>query len=86
MVITDLAKIKIKELLQEKKAKLLQISLAGNVSDGFQTIIKFLTDYPKTYLTITTSPLVLVDLHAYSQFANSLLDFDPETNEIKIRF
>ena len=86
MVITELAKTKIKQELQDKKANFLQLALAGNASSGYQTTITYETELPKFYTTITTNPLVISDPQAYSQFANSLFDFDPESNEIRLTF
>lgn len=85
MVISELAKTKITKLLQQENANLLKILLAGNASVGFQTIITFETARPKEFITITTEPLVVTDPRSYAQLANSLLDFDSETNELKFK-
>jgi len=85
MVISELAKTKITKLLQQENANLLKILLAGNASVGFQTIITFETTRPKEFITITTGPLVVTDPRSYVQLANSLLDFDDQTNELKFK-
>jgi Fe-S cluster assembly iron-binding protein IscA len=85
MVISELAKTKITKLLQQENANLLKILLAGNASVGFQTIITFETARPKEFITITTEPLVVTDPRSYVQLANSLLDFDDQTNELKFK-
>lgn len=85
MVTTELAKTIIQELLQKNKANFLQISLAGNVKDGFQTTITFESKFPAEFITITTNPLILIDPRSYVKFANSILDFDSESNELKFQ-
>ena len=86
MVTTELAKTIIEQLLKKNEANFLQISLAGNVQDGFQTIITFETKYPAEFITITTTnPLILIDPKSYVKFANSILDFDSESNELKFQ-
>ena len=84
MVLTELATTKIKELLQNNNANFLNFRLAGNVNDGYFSIITFLNVKPKEFITITTEPGVLVDPRSYIKLANSILDFDEITNELKI--
>jgi len=86
MVITELAKTKIQELLEKNKANFLNISLAGNDVDGFQTIITFENDYPMEFITITQTPTVLIKPIIYIKFANSILDFNEQANELTLRF
>lgn len=86
MVISELARTKIKELLQEHNAKFLKISLAGNTESGFQTIITFEQIISKDFITITTSPLVFIEPHQYIKFANSILDFNTTANELIFKF
>ena len=85
MVISEVAKTKIKQLLQQNNATILKIQLAGNPVDGHQTIITFEKAWPKEFITITTEPLVLTDPRSYVKLANSLLDFDEITNELKFQ-
>ena len=85
MVISEAAKTKIKELLQQNNASLLKIQLAGNTTTGHQTILTFEQSLPKEFITITTEPRIVADPVSYTKLANSLFDFDEETNELKFQ-
>lgn len=85
MVITELAKIKIQQLLEKNKANFLKISLAGNEEDGFQTIITFENLFPLEFITITQTPKVLIEPFTYIKFANSILDFSEQSDELNLK-
>ena len=82
MVVTDLAKTKIKELLQQKDAKYLNIALAGNTIEGINTIITIHNNLPHSFITISSNPEILVDPLSYPVLSAATLDFNSTTGEL----
>jgi Fe-S cluster assembly iron-binding protein IscA len=82
MVVSDLAKTKIKELLQQNDAKFLNIALAGNTIEGINTIITMHNNPPHSFIRITTNPEIMVDPLSYPILSSATLDFNQDTGEL----